>query len=301
MADPRRQTSGEDATGSLFRRRIPIDRPDGEIPSVEPPEPIQAPPAPAGAEPVATPVEPLMEELIIDSGHSGDADREIRELTDSLVRLQAEFDNYRKRQARDFRRLSSQGRKELISELLVVLDNFDRAWSHHRSADGESPQELAEGLFRTVDQMRRILTQSGLSDLDVRVNDPFDPNIHEAVLADEVEGLARDTILEIFQKGYLFDQELLRPAMVRVGKPTYIELEASAPDLPIPELLIPDLPLPEPVIPELSIPEPVITELPFSDLLTANIPIPEKKDTEPASPEDDLEIEYEGEWGSAKE
>jgi molecular chaperone GrpE len=280
MADPRRQTSGADGTGSFFRRRIPIDRPEEETATVQPPEPMEAPTASAGAEPEQVPREPLMEELIIGSEQSDETGREIRELTDSLVRLQAEFDNYRKRQARDFRRLSSQGRKELISELLVVLDNFDRAWSH-RSADGESPQELAEGLFRTVDQMRRIVTQSGLSDLDVRVNDPFDPNIHEAVLADEVEGLARDTILEIFQKGYLFDQELLRPAMVRVGKPTNTELDASVPELPIPELLIPDPP--------------------FSELLTPNIPIPEKTAPEPASPEDDLEIEYEGEWGPGKE
>ena len=87
--------------------------------------------------------------------------QEIRELTDSLVRLQAEFDNYRKRQAREFRRLSSQGKRELITELLDVLDNFDRA-ENHRSVDDQSPEEISEGLFKTVDQMRRILSQFGL-------------------------------------------------------------------------------------------------------------------------------------------
>jgi molecular chaperone GrpE len=266
MPDPRRQPSAAEGTASFFRRRIPIDRPDAGAPPAETAEAVETPTATAAPEAEILPVEPGMEELIIGQDSSEEAGREIHELTDSLVRLQAEFDNYRKRQAREFRRLSSQGRKELITELLVVLDNFDRA-ENHRSIDEESPQELAEGLFRTVDQMRRILSQCGLSDLDVRVNDPFDPNIHEAVLAVEVEGLVRDTVLEILQKGYLFDQELLRPAMVRVGKPAYIELEPSDPEIVIPELLIPDL------------------------------PIPEKPAPEPLSPGDDLDIEYEGEWG----
>lgn len=225
MADPRRRRLRTDDPDQGFRRRIPIDRapdqadphPEGDdmkIPAMDP----QAPEEASSHRDQAW-TEPAAEDPVIGSDQSTTEKQEIRELTDSLVRLQAEFDNYRKRQAREFRRLSSQGKRELISELLEVLDNFDRA-ENHRSVDDQSPKEISEGLFKTVDQMRRILTQFGLSELDVRVNDPFDPNIHEAVLAREVEGLTRDSVLEILQKGYMFDQELLRPAIVSVGKST---------------------------------------------------------------------------------
>gem|GEM_PF-499378 len=151
---------------------------------------------------------------------------ENRELRESLIRLQAEFENYRKRQAREFRRLSIQGKRALMVELLAVLDNFDRAMLH-RDENGHPPQEIAEGMFRTADLMRRILEQEGLQALDVRSSDPFDPNIHEAMVATEVDGIQIDTVLEILEKGYLLNDELLRPARVVVGKPLKDSISAD--------------------------------------------------------------------------
>lgn len=145
-------------------------------------------------------------------------DSEIVELRDRLMRLQAEFDNFRKRQARDFKRLCSQGKKELINELLAVLDNYHRA-EQLRDEGGHPVKEIAEGLFRTSGQLAEILRQEGLHPLDVKVNDPFDPNIHEAMLAEEIDDLEQDTVMDIFQKGYMLGDELLRPARVKVGKP----------------------------------------------------------------------------------
>lgn len=232
MADPRRLSSDGRDEGSVGRRRIPIDSPGEDPPASPKPEEVPAYAEPSGGDAEQPSVPPSLEEILIESDTRAEADREVRELTESLLRLQAEFDNYRKRQAREFRRLSSQGRRELIAELLVVLDNCDRA-GNHRTMNDESPQELAEGLFRTVDQLRRILLQFGLSELDVRVRDPFDPNIHEAVLAEDVDGLSRDTVLEILQKGYLFDQDLLRPAMVRVGRCGCVPGEPDAVDEPL--------------------------------------------------------------------
>lgn len=144
-------------------------------------------------------------------------DPEKVQLRERLMRLQAEFDNYRKRQARDFRRLCSQGKKELILELLAVLDNYHRAEKLVKEG-GHSVEEIADGLMKTSEQLTNILSQEGLEELDVKRNDPFDPNIHEAMLAEDSEKLERDTVMEVFQRGYRLDDDLLRPARVKVGK-----------------------------------------------------------------------------------
>jgi molecular chaperone GrpE len=140
------------------------------------------------------------------------------QLQDKLLRLQAEFDNFRKRQARDFRKLCDQGKKELIEELLAVLDNYHRAEQLVKEG-GHSVEEIANGLMKTSEQLVEILRQEGLRELDVKKDDPFDPNIHEAMLAEDKEGLDQDTVLKIFQKGYAMGSDLLRPAKVMVGKP----------------------------------------------------------------------------------
>lgn len=228
MADPRRSPTERSRASFRGRRRIPVDgnAPDGEASGIE---------ELAGFDSSEDPLfgESEIEEIIIEDEPGSESEpsfpdgggeppaelvEEIRELRESLVRQQAEFENYRKRQAREFRRLSIQGKRELMIELLAVLDNFDRAVAH-RDENGHPPEEVSEGMFLTADLMRRILDQEGLKALDVRVSDPFDPNIHEAMMATEVEGLVKDTVLEILQKGYLLNDELLRPARVKVGKP----------------------------------------------------------------------------------
>ena len=140
------------------------------------------------------------------------------QLQEKLLRLQAEFDNYRKRQARDFRRLCEQGKKDLIQELLAVLDNYHRA-EQLVEEGGHSEEEIADGLMKTSEQLVSILKQEGLEELEIADGDAFDPNIHEAMLAENRDGLDQDTVLEVFQKGYTLGQDLLRPARVRVGKP----------------------------------------------------------------------------------
>ena len=73
--------------------------------------------------------------------------------------------------------------------------------------------------MKTSEQLVSILKQEGLDELEVAKDDPFDPNIHEAMLAENREDLDRNTVLEVFQKGYRLGQDLLRPARVKVGKP----------------------------------------------------------------------------------
>ncbi len=144
-------------------------------------------------------------------------EEERKSLEERLLRLRAEFDNYRKRQAREFRRLCSAGKRDLIEELLTVLDNVRRA--EELSEEGHSAEEILAGMFQTAGQLNDILTREGLQRLEVDSGDHFDPNVHEAMLAEEVEDAEHDMILDVFQDGYMLEQELLRPARVKVGKP----------------------------------------------------------------------------------
>lgn len=204
MADPRRK-SMKRRNGTSARRRVPVSEPQEEKSSIrEVPE-----------------AENMIEETEIENQEYPDIfepDAVRLQLQEKLLRLQAEFDNYRKRQARDFRRLCDQGKKDLIQELLAVLDNYHRAEQLVKEG-GHSVEEIADGLMKTSEQLVSILKQEGLNELEVAQDDPFDPNIHEAMLAENREGLDQDTVLEVFQKGYRLEQELLRPARVKVGKP----------------------------------------------------------------------------------
>lgn len=209
MADPRR-TAKLGGAHTSTSRRIPVDAaPDDEGEMKPVPETVEYD---KNVEAEAAEINSELSEL------EEKSELEKEQLRDRILRLQAEFDNYRKRQIREFKRLCAQGKKELIGELLAVLDNYSRA--EQLLDEGDHPlKEIAEGLIKTSGQLTEILKQEGLHPLDVEVNDPFDPNYHEAMIAEEVADLDRDIILEVFQKGYMLGDELLRPARVKVGKP----------------------------------------------------------------------------------
>ncbi|MBN1434587.1 nucleotide exchange factor GrpE [Candidatus Fermentibacterales bacterium] len=139
------------------------------------------------------------------------------EFKQDLLRLQAEFDNYRKRQAREFRRLCGAGKRDLVTELLPVIDNFDRA--ARLREEGHGSEEILAGLFQTLGQMLAILRKEGVEEILTEPGDSFDPNVHEAMIAETVEDASSDVVLEVLQKGYSMENELLRPTRVRVGRP----------------------------------------------------------------------------------
>ncbi len=160
------------------------------------------------------PEEEVEADVPVESMESLEKERD--DLLDKYKRLAAEFDNYRKRQARDFNRLIEQGRKKLIEELLTVLDNFDRA---RATCQGDhSDKEVVDGIMQTSEQLQSVLKKEGLEEVPTKPGDPFDPNIHEAMVAESVEEGDVDIVLEVFQKGYYFGLDLLRPVRVKVGK-----------------------------------------------------------------------------------
>lgn len=135
-----------------------------------------------------------------------------RDYLDDLKRLQAEFDNYRKRMMRDNGAAGDRAAARVIEDLLPVLDNFERAIAH-----GEG----GEGVQLVFKDLRAALEREGLEEVPAE-GTAFDPNIHEAVESREVEGLAEPTIIEVYRRGYMHKGQLLRPAMVVVGRPTEI-------------------------------------------------------------------------------
>ncbi len=212
MADPRRSMKKR-GSGTSTRRKDALSKPEDEPIGIQ-----EIPETESSSEEAGTENQ--------EPAGMFEPDPVRLQLQEKLLRLQAEFDNYRKRQARDFRRLCEQGKKELIEELLAVLDNYHRA-EQLVEEGGHSVEEIADGLMKTSEQLIGILKQEGLKELEITEGDPFDPNIHEAMLAENRDGLDQDTVLEVFQKGYTLGQDLLRPARVRVGKPLLSSMHAE--------------------------------------------------------------------------
>ena len=137
------------------------------------------------------------------------------ELLDSLRRLKADFDNYRKRMIREQTRILETAEAELVKKLLPVIDNLERALG---SAGESGPKGLAEGGAKVLELMLDTLARDGLEVIDPQ-GEPFDPEQHEAMMVVETDECPEDTVTDVVQKGYRFAGTLLRPAMVRVSCP----------------------------------------------------------------------------------
>jgi molecular chaperone GrpE len=148
------------------------------------------------------------------------------DILDRLQRSHAEFANYRRRieQERELQR--SRATEELVRKLLPVADDFDRAL---RSVPDEiESNPWIEGMRLVERKLWRALEGEGISLME-SLGQPFDPSRHEAVMVDEGDGVA-DTVVEEFQRGYLVNDSVLRPAMVKVGSAETLNLTTTAMD-----------------------------------------------------------------------
>ena len=140
------------------------------------------------------------------------------ELRHLVQRKQAEFENYRKRIERERADMTKFAAAEISKEVLPVLDNLERATdaaSHKTAAENEKP--LREGIEIIFKQFRDILEKQGLAEVEA-VGQAFDPHVHEAVSRVETDEYPEGTVVEVFQKGYIFKDRLIRPAMVSVAR-----------------------------------------------------------------------------------
>lgn len=133
-------------------------------------------------------------------------------LKDQLLRLRAEFDNFRKRTARENERFRAGANAALISDLLPVLDNLERALGFKEDTSGS----LAEGMEMVRKQMIELFERSGLEAIPAE-GQVFDPRLHEAVAQVPSDDVPRDRIVEEFVRGYLYNGEVLRPSKVTVS------------------------------------------------------------------------------------
>jgi len=135
---------------------------------------------------------------------------------DQLLRLKAEFDNYRKRIEKEREELVKFGKEELVVKLLDILDSFDLALDSTKDEKNEA-KSIREGVELIHKQFKEVLEKEGLRKLEVQ-GEKFDPNLHYAVEYQESDEHKDNEILKEIRPGYLFHNRVIRPAMVVVAR-----------------------------------------------------------------------------------
>ena len=142
--------------------------------------------------------------------------KENEELQDKLVRLMADFDNYRKRASKEKSDVIQFGNEGLLKDILPVIDNVERLLTYsYREGSWKSFQEGVELLLAEIN---KTLAKYGVEAIEA-LGKVFDPNIHQAMQRSETDEVEANTVVEVYQKGYLYRSRLLRPSLVVVAVP----------------------------------------------------------------------------------
>ena len=161
------------------------------------------------------------EEAELEAG--ADDSARIKELEDRYVRLFAEYDNFRKRTAKEKEDLYSSAVVEVTKQWLSVLDNIDRALDAARTAaaeDGEvdgTEDKMLQGLELIRKQAQDVLAKINVTEIECERGTAFDPNLHEAVMHTEDDSLGENEVAQVFQKGYILKDRVVRHAVVQVA------------------------------------------------------------------------------------
>jgi molecular chaperone GrpE len=157
------------------------------------------------------------EEVTADAGASAELEKlraESEDYQQRLLRTQADFDNFRRRTVKEKEELGKYASAKLITELLPVIDNFERALSSSgESTDANSYIKGVEMIFR---QLEGVLKAEGLIPMEAE-GQPFNPEFHQAIMQVESDEHEEGIVVEVVQKGYLLKDKVLRPAMVKVS------------------------------------------------------------------------------------
>ena len=144
------------------------------------------------------------------------AKQEAKDTYDKYLRVSAEFDNYKKRSAREMNDFRKYANEALLRDMLTVVDNLERA-IHSSNDHTENPSSIVEGIRMTLGGILDLIERYQVKRMEA-VGKPFDPQFHQAFQQEESEDHPNNTVLNEFQKGYLLHDRLLRPAMVVVSK-----------------------------------------------------------------------------------
>lgn len=140
--------------------------------------------------------------------------QEKNELEQRLLRIQAEYENFKKRSQKEKEAASKYKSQDLVNELLPAMDNLERAVKAETS---EANSGLVEGIRMVQNQLQDALKSQGVTEIEA-VEKEFDPNLHHAVMQVEDETRESNIIVEELQKGYMLKDRVIRPAMVKVNK-----------------------------------------------------------------------------------
>lgn len=138
---------------------------------------------------------------------------ELEQTRADVLRERADLENQRKRVSRDLEQLRKFANERLLGDLLPVFDSLDAGLA----AAGSEPSPLRDGLELTFRQLLKVAADNGLSMVDP-IGETFNPEFHQAVSHVEAPGAAPDSVVQVFQKGYVLNERLLRPALVVVAK-----------------------------------------------------------------------------------
>ena len=146
--------------------------------------------------------------------HDSDLQKKYDELNQQYIRLMADFDNYRKRQAQERDGLIKFGTETALTKLIEVLDNFERG---QKSLEGVDDCEKVKESFDLIQkQVYETLAKMGLEEIKA-VGEEFDPNFHEAVMQTPTSEHPEHTVIAELRKGYKYGEKVLRPSMVNVA------------------------------------------------------------------------------------
>jgi len=161
---------------------------------------------------------------LLDTGGDVDPDdeldalrAELLETQDKQLRLQADFENFRRRAMKEREELVQYGYENLVKDLLSTVDNLDRAIDHASQSDGGDLESLLQGVELVQRELRGILQKHFVSLIEAD-GAVFDPALHEAMAQAPSDTVPPNTVLEVLQKGYQLRDRLLRPARVVVAK-----------------------------------------------------------------------------------
>ena len=130
---------------------------------------------------------------------------------DRFLRLAAEYDNYRKRTAKEKEALWAQAKADTAVAFLPVYDNLERALKQE-TAD----EAYKKGVEMTMNQLKEVFSKLGITEIDA-LGKPFDPNLHNAIMHVEDENFGENTVAEVFQAGFMLGEKVIRFAMVKVA------------------------------------------------------------------------------------
>lgn len=138
-------------------------------------------------------------------------------VNNKLLRLQADFLNYKERTTKEKFATYSDAVADVIKEILPILDNFERAILSVKETDSEEVKNFNKGISMIYEQLMNVLNKRGLTEIEA-LDKKFDPILHSGIATEVVDDKEEDTIIEVYQKGYTVKEKVIRPSMVKISK-----------------------------------------------------------------------------------